>query len=238
MARHGPTLVRNLYAACDVMIAMRQTLFSSFALVAVFAALFGAGPGRVMACSCAGIQPTEQFARDMVEYSDFLVVGEVVAHRAVNERYGTTSATISIERSYGGIAPSAVEIITDDGGGGCGYGASLQQGGRHFMSLRENEDSGTYNASYCSSFSMAQADAPRDDYERGYAAFLETLTGLAPPVVLPDVDGTMLAYLEIIEPDDNHAPAALIVAYVAGSLVALGALMFVGSRVNRERGRS
>jgi hypothetical protein len=213
---------------------MRQLTLTLLSLIALMATLFAAGPRQALACSCAGIQPTEQFAQQVVQYSDLLVVGEVVSDGIVTGgvptplgatavpgapapeagalRYGTIRATIAVEQSYGSLAPRELEIITDDGGGGCGYGATLRQGGRHFLALRENEGSGTYNASYCTSFPFRLVEGP--GAEKQSQEFMEILSEIAPPV---DVER-------------GGAPWWLIAAYAAGSLALLASVAVLKRR--------
>jgi hypothetical protein len=221
-----------------------RRLTSAATILAIFGALFGAGPRQALACSCAAIQPDEAFVRQLLDYADLAVIGNFVAvgDDAQNPP-GLTRADVLVERSYGEKAPGEVMIVADDGGGGCGYGASLRQGGRHFMMLTEREERpDTYYASYCSSFPMAQADAPRDDYEEGFAPFLETLARIAPPIEVDFQPGdpTVLLTTTTTAPADVRGgeSIAVIAAYVVGSLIALGALVTAASVYGRRAGRT
>jgi hypothetical protein len=244
---------------------MRQLTFTLLCLIAIASALFAAGPRQAYACFCAGILPTKEFAKQVAESSDLLVVGEVLSHGFVAGavptpfgatpasgepqpdrdvlRYGNIRATVAVERAYGRYVPYLVEIITDDGGGGCGYGASLQQGGRHFMALRSNGGSNTYNASYCSSFSMAGVDAPGAQQTSDYSAFLDELAKIAPPThrnpPFTNNEGfeEYARYLLTIQnrEEDQAGPSPwIIVAYATASVGVLAALTGARSRLRRQ----
>jgi hypothetical protein len=185
---------------------VRQLTLTLLSLIALAAMLFVPSARQAAACSCAGTQPTREFA-EYVARHDLIVIGEVVSQgRVVGAfptplgatpdpaapppdtealRHGTYRAIVNVERAYGRRAPREIEILTVDSGG-CGYSEGLQESGRHFLALRENEDSGTYDASYCTSFRMFDTEAPGSDRQRDLAAFLELLAQTAPPV---DVEG-------------------------------------------------
>jgi hypothetical protein len=201
---------------------MRQLTLTLLSLIAVAATLFAAGPSRALACSCAGIQPTEQFAREMLAYHDLAVIGEVTSFEQIGQdRY---RAEIAVELSYGTIGPRAVTIVTDGGGVGCGYGASLRERGRHFMMLTTDDD-GTYSATFCSSFPMTSADAPASEYERGYGQFIEILAGIVPRYQPTAVASTL---------HDGNASPWLVIAYAGGSIGVLAALSGLRQWIRRR----
>ena len=58
-------------------------LMSAATVIAIIAALFGAGPRQALACSCSGIQPDETYVRELLDFSDLMVVGTVVSYNGL-----------------------------------------------------------------------------------------------------------------------------------------------------------
>jgi hypothetical protein len=205
---------------------MRQLTLTLLSLIALMATLFAAGPRQALACSCASIQPTEQFARETLDQHELVIVGRVNSFDDLND--GRVRAKIAVDLTYGFAGPKEITVVADRGGGGCGYGESLREdGSAHFMSLTRRDDK-TYYASYCTSFAAGAYPLGEGTTEE-QAAFLGELSGIAPPVRIVEPQEPLS--FDRYGRNNTGASSMTVAAYAAASLVSLGALWIIQRRL-------
>jgi hypothetical protein len=206
---------------------MRQLTLTLLSLIAIASALFAAGPRQAHACFCAGIQPTEQFARQFYHQHDLVIVGRVESFNDLDD--GRVRATIDVDTTFGFAGPKEVTVVADRGGG-CGYGESLREDeSEHFMALTRRDDE-TYYASVCGSF-PARAYPLGEDTTEEQARFLFVLNGVATRVRI--VEPAKPFSFDRYPFNDDGAPGTLVAGYAGASVIALAGLWALWQRLAR-----
>ena len=218
------------------MIGAMKFVTAMLALVAVFAALFGAGPQQAWACFCIPPGYGDSDIQRQVEYSEAVIVG-------TGERLTPGDPNVievRVQRVYKGDMQAHYRVRENSGVGDCSA-YSPDVGLTHVLFLRRRAESrspdgvlwadadppGVHSTRACE-FVSAPADS---DTGRRVIATLERLYPASSPSDASaegsETDGDNAAF------NGRRAPIGLVGAYIAGSLVALGAL-FVRSQAVRR----
>jgi len=107
-------------------------------------------PGQLFACDCGDPgPPCRAFARTAAVFAGRVTrIGTISTKLASGDAYERILVSFEIERSYRGVHGTSIEVVTDGGGGDCGY--AFKQGQRYLVYASEFPEVGKLYTSICS----------------------------------------------------------------------------------------
>ena len=178
-------------------------------VLAVLAALFHSGPQQAWACTCRSGTGSE-WAQRLLTHSDMLVVARVESVTgAAGKGSEVITARVRVDQQFRGNGDRTLDVRTSESDASCGYTALIDEEW-HLLAIGEQQ--GEHWVDLCSSFPLQSNEIDLK------TPFFATLAAAAPPVTIED------------EPDARFA-----LAYIVASIVALAAVVAVGSRTWTRR---
>lgn len=154
---------------------------SIISIIALIATIFATGPGRVYACSCAGLVKDDTSNQRLLNGADAVAVG--VVQEIHHDPDGYATARVRMERGYRGDLGSDFQVRADERGS-CGI--QLQKRERYVLLMYYKGAQLSTNLCGVVPFSNSNG------YSNGYAAdVVAALDRLVPNPVIADNDTSL-----------------------------------------------